>query len=96
VIVLQIIGEKCLGWLVTLKQIFISLLLFSLLIALTFLLDTIQGLGIDEILHCFNKIGQQMTGEGYVIIIVFFLPLIFSKAYDYLKTKQHQHLYLQI
>lgn len=71
---------------ITMKQIFIFFLLFSLLIALAILMDLIQGLGISEILHAFVKIGQQIKGEEVVLIVMFFLPLIISKAYDYIKN----------
>lgn len=81
-------NKKKIEMVIRLKQLFIFLLLFSLLTALAILLDMIQGLGIDEILHTFIKMGQQITGEDYVLIIIFFLPLIISKASDYLKTKQ--------
>ncbi|WML48989.1 hypothetical protein RCG23_02445 [Neobacillus sp. PS3-34] len=82
-------NKKKIEMVIRLKQLFIFLLLFSLITALAILLDMIQGLGIDEILHTFIKMGQQITGEDYVIIIIFFLPLIISKASDYLKTKQN-------
>jgi hypothetical protein len=68
------------------KQIIIFFLLFSLLIALAILMDLIQGLGISETLNAFVKVGQQIKGEELVLMVIFFLPLIISKTYDYIKN----------
>lgn len=72
---------------ITLKRTFISLLLFFLVISLAILMDMIQGLGFNEILHSFIKIGQQISGEDYVILLIFFLPVIFSKVFNYIKKQ---------
>ncbi|WP_413300795.1 hypothetical protein AA0X95_19540 [Bacillus sp. 1P10SD] len=70
------------------KQIFIFILLFLLVIALAILMDVLQGLDVYEALSAFLKIEQKRTAPEYVTILIFFLPLIISKSYHYIKNNK--------
>lgn len=43
------------------------------------IIDLLQGLSIYETLNSFKKIKQKMTGEEVILIILSFLPLVFTK-----------------
>lgn len=70
------------------KGLFVSFLLFFLVLVLVTFLDFLQGLGIGEVLKGFSKLQYKITGEDYFLIFIFFLPLIYSKAYSKLKNQQ--------
>jgi hypothetical protein len=71
------------------KQIYIFLLLLSLNFSLAILMDLIQGLSMYETIHAIIKFKQKMTGEEIVLIILFFLPLIFTKVDSINKNNNH-------
>lgn len=70
------------------KQMFIFILLFSLVTGLGAGMDLIQGLGLIETLEGFKRIKQLINSEEYILILLFFLPLLLSKSNKYLKSKQ--------
>lgn len=51
-------------------------------------MDLIQGLGLIETLEGFKRIKQLINSEEYILILLFFLPLLLSKSNKYLKSKQ--------
>ncbi|PFN77028.1 hypothetical protein COJ85_32395 [Bacillus sp. AFS076308] len=70
------------------KQLFIYILLFFLVISAATFLDILQGLSVMDTLHIFLILKQKLTGEDWMLICLFFLPLIFSLSNNFLK-KNH-------
>ena len=70
------------------KNIFISFLLFTLVVGLVIVMDIIQGHGVDESVRGFIKIKQKMTGEDFFLLSLFFLPLLYARFYKNVKNNQ--------
>lgn len=74
---------------ILLKQLlFIFLLLFSLVIGVSIIIDLLQGLSIYETLYSFIKIKQKLTGEEVILIIFSLLPLVFAKVNRSINNKK--------
>lgn len=70
------------------KHLFVYILLFLLVIAVTTFLDILQGFTVMDTLHGFLIIKQKITGEELFLFFLFFLPLIYSLSKSYYKKKQ--------
>lgn len=61
------------------KLMAISLLLFVLTTGIIVLMDLLQGFSIFQSIYAFVKLKRNMVKEDYILVFVFFLPLIISK-----------------